>query len=77
LGDSCPSSPSNRECYQEAGDRRMCTVSFTSCPCEGQYHQRDMGIPSLLCNVDDEGGTGHRDTTRCVTLLAESNGYSI
>lgn len=75
VGGTCPPQPPPVECYLEAGDRRMCTVALTVCPCEGRYHQRDFGIPSLLCNV--EGGTGHSDLSQCVTLLAESNGYSL
>ena len=86
-GDSCVSSSetsvkssSKLICYLEGGDRQMCTVSFLACPCVGGYHERYTGIPSLLCNMDD---TNSMDAAvmwggqKCLSLLAESNGYSL
>ena len=79
-------------CYLEGGDRQMCTVSFLVCPCVGGYHEHFTGIPSLLCNMGDFNsidtttaavtatatvmGDGQQ-LDHCVSLLAESNGYSL
>ena len=70
-------------CYLEGGDRQMCTVSFIVCPCIGGYHKRFTGIPSLLCNMDDSNSiddatmSGRQQSDHCLSLLAESNGYSL
>ena len=64
-------------CYDEAGERSMCTHAFRACPCEAPY-RRLTGLPALLCPREDNGVRLRADTGEgCVSVLADSNGYSL
>ena len=70
-----PSSP--LVCYDEAGERRMCTVAFRACLCEAPY-RRLTGLPALLCPAGPGEGQGQGEgSDACVPVLADSNGYSL
>lgn len=71
--------PPHKVCYTE-DDRVVCSVAYTVCPC-AVLHQRQeyllgMLLEKVMCNVPQEGD-GILPNERCVSLLAESNGYSL
>lgn len=83
---------SNRKvCYQE-DDRVICTVAYTVCPCSssgsssshregysgGFSHLLGLRIGHMLhCYVDDPAAMLIVGQAGCVSILAESNGYSL
>jgi len=74
-GDSCARRAP--VCYDEAGERSMCTQAFRACPCEAPY-RRLTGLPALLCPREDNGVSLGTDAGEgCVSVLADSNGYSL
>lgn len=68
--------PGRKVCYAE-GDRIVCSVAYTVCPCEllHPHHLHGMRYEKVMCNVPEDSALVTDE--RCVSLLAESNGYSL
>lgn len=59
-------------CYEE-DDRVVCTVVYLLCPCAQRLY--GLSLPGLYCNVEEPSAALANGD--CISILAESNGYSI
>lgn len=77
-GSSSSSSSDDIICYQESLERVMCTTTIQLCPCPWDHYHAigvAMGKSILLYCNDDFNDS--KESRNCVSILAESNGYSV